>query len=49
MAIVYSSIAVLKFAGFFAVYLWVAVGVVTAVILRVRARSNPAALIGATR
>ena len=49
VAIVYSSIAVLKFAGFFAVYLWVAVGVVTAVILRVRARSNPAALIGATR
>ena len=42
-AIVYSSFASLKFLSFFAVYLWVPVGVVAAAVLRIRRRnSSPA-------
>ena len=36
VAVVYSTFAVLKFAGFFAVYLWVPVGLVTAAVLTAR-------------
>ena len=36
VAVVYSTFAVLKFAGFFAVYLWVPVGLVAAAVLKVR-------------
>lgn len=40
VAVVYSTFAVLKFAGFFAVYLWVPIGLVAA--LKVRARRRVA-------
>ena len=36
VAVVYSSFAALKFAGFFAVYLWVPVGLVAAAVLKAR-------------
>ena len=39
-AIVYSSFASLKFLSFFAVYLWVPVGLVAAAVLRMRRRSS---------
>ena len=38
LAVVYSTFAVLKFAGFFAVYLWVPVAAVAALVIRLRAR-----------
>jgi hypothetical protein len=44
VALLYSGAAALKVAAFFAVYLWTAVGLVTAVTMRVRGRSRqPAA------
>lgn len=46
VAVVYSGFAVLKFAGFFAVYLWVPVGLVAAAVLRI---ARPAAAIQPAR
>jgi len=42
VAVVYSTFAVLKFAGFFAVYLWVPVGLIAAAVLKFGARQQVA-------